>query len=235
MIKSCFSIDTIYGEAITKYMKKCKSKPVSSCKEVARTGELAAPQNSSKTNNAGSILLDNFSCDMEILGNQIINCYLPIVYPLGSLLCNPVHLKVNERDYFLVEYCGNFRFIYRIHCDANGYYSAMILDSLGNIGFVPTHCFARLYKRAFETGLVICPNQLIQIIIQNFVYMICDKGTVEKYIMNTLGVIPTCIYGSINIIKPKSLLYVLLTFMPKKFISKTKAQRYRLENKRNRP
>ena len=65
--------------------------------------------------------------------------------------------------------------------------------------------------------------------------MICDKGTVEKYIMNTLGVIPTCIYGSINIIKPKSLLYVLLAFMPKKFISKTKAQRYRLENKRNRP
>ena len=111
----------------------------------------------------------------------------------------------------------------------------MILDSFGNIGFVPTHCFARLYKRAFETGLVICPNQLIQIIIQNFVYMICDKGTVEKYIMNTLGVIPTRSYGGINIIQPKFLVYVLLTFMPKKFITKTKAKRFLLENTSNRP
>lgn len=217
-------------------MKKYKeTNSIYPCQEAAVGGELTAPQNSSRTNSAGNILLNDFLCDMGILGSQIINCHLPIVYPLGSLLCNPVHLKPNGRDYFLVEYCSNFRFIYRIHCDANGYYSAMILDSFGNIGFVPTHCFARLYKRAFETGLVICPNQLIQIIIQNFVYMICDKGTVEKYIMNTLGVIPTRSYGGINIIQPKFLVYVLLTFMPKKFITKTKAKRFLLENKSNRP
>ena len=217
-------------------MKKYKeTNSIYPCQEAAVGGELTAPQNSSRTNSAGNILLNDFLCDMGILGSQIINCHLPIVYPLGSLLCNPVHLKPNGRDYFLVEYCSNFRFIYRIHCDANGYYSAMILDSFGNIGFVPTHCFSRLYKRAFKSGPVIFPNQLIQIIIQNFVFMITEKGTVEKYIMNKFGVIPTRSYGGINIIQPEFLVYVLLTFMPKKFITKTKAKRLLLENKSNRP
>ena len=216
-------------------MSKKKKRPLSPCQEIAVRGELTAPQNSSSINNAGDILLNDFFCDMGILGNQITNRYLPIVYSLGSLLSDPVHLKPNGRDYFLVEYCSNFRFIYRIHCDANGYYSAMILDSFGNIGFVPTHCFSRLYKRAFQSGLVIFPNQLIQIIIQNFVFMITEKGTVEKYIMNKFGVIPTRSYGGINIIQPEFLVYVLLTFMPKKFITKTKAKRLLLENKSNRP
>ena len=151
-------------------MNKKKKRPLSPCQEIAVRGELTAPQNSSNINNAGDILLNDFFCDMGILGNQITNRYLPIVCSLGSLLSDPVHLKPNGRDYFLVEYCSNFRFIYRIHCDANGYYSAMILDSFGNIGFVPTHCFSRLYKRAFKSGPVIFPNQLIQIIIQNFVF-----------------------------------------------------------------
>ena len=59
-------------------MKNSKSKPVSSYQEVARTGELAAPQNSSKLNKDGKSLFDDFFDDMPILGKKMTKSNLPI-------------------------------------------------------------------------------------------------------------------------------------------------------------
>ena len=235
MIKSYFSIDTIYGEAITKYMKKCKSKPVSSCKEVARTGELAASQNSSKLNKDGKSLFDDFFYDMPILGKKMTKSNLPIQYPLGNPFSIPLHLKPNGRDYYLIEYAKNYRFVYRLHCNSDGCYSAMVLDSNGNIGFIPSHLLLRLYQRAFLAGLIIYPDQLIPIIVQNFVYMTMEKGSVDKYILNEVGVVPTVNINGLNLIDSEHLVYVLLTFMPKEFINDKKQERYLLENQKYRP
>ena len=62
-----------------------------------------------------------------------------------------------------------------------------------------------------------------------------EKGSVDKYILNEVGVVPTVNINGLNLIDSEHLVYVLLTFMPKEFINDKKQERYLLENQKYRP